>query len=430
MTSKKLLLISVGSLLTVGAIFGVMGQKAMTTAFNTTVLANTPVILIEEDRQEAVFLEVPSQRQKNQLSQLLGQNPRLTEEINVQRRVYKTKIIGFNKQQRKQFSKTFKRHEVKFKDEINGQEYTLDLLSYDRNNRLNYVAEPGSKTPLLIPSPSDNSQQLFQYNNALYILDTKTLQVKALSNEQVRAATSQRKKDLPNLGIEHGRILYWAQQPKWSPDGNAIAFISNRNRIESNRIGVWIYDVATGQESQVYERDNFTPHVLGWTIDNRILINEFNHANGKGALVAITPKTKQIQELAIGNFVAQSDNGQTVLYSKKIAPNSPDVELYALSISTGTSQLLYKSTAGEFLNSYRADFSEDGMRIVTDLTNRKGTQLLFIYNLQTKEAKRLILPIGKTTSVDVKWVGNDLVVPIQSLNLRNLTSETLLISGF
>ncbi|MBH8566674.1 hypothetical protein I8748_31745 [Nostoc sp. CENA67] len=51
MISKKFLLISVGSLLTVGVIFGVMGQKATTTASNTTVLANAPVILVGEDGQ-------------------------------------------------------------------------------------------------------------------------------------------------------------------------------------------------------------------------------------------------------------------------------------------------------------------------------------------------------------------------------------------
>ncbi|MEA5502932.1 hypothetical protein VB735_07400 [Halotia wernerae UHCC 0503] len=70
MKTKKLVLISVCSLLTVAAIFGVFGQKAMTTASNISILASTPVILVDENGQEAVFLEVPSQKQKNQLSEL------------------------------------------------------------------------------------------------------------------------------------------------------------------------------------------------------------------------------------------------------------------------------------------------------------------------------------------------------------------------
>jgi hypothetical protein len=432
MISKKLLLISVGSLLTAGAILGVMGQKATTTAANTTVLATTPVILVEEDGQEAIFLEVPSQKQKNQLSELLGQNPLLTSERNVQRRVYKTELIGFDKQGRKQSTKVFKRHDVTFKDRANGQEYTLDLISYQGKNGQIFVAEPGSKTPRLIPKPTDTSQQLFQYNDGLYILNTKTLQVTALSDEQARSSTFQKKKDLPDLGIEHGRILYWAQQPKWSTDGSAIAFISNRDRIESNHIGVWIYDFTTGQDSQVYQRENFTSHILGWTPDNRILINEYNHADGNGTLVSIAPKTKQRQELASGDFVAQSDDNKTVLYVKR---NGTDAQLYALSLSSGTSQLLYQTAAQESLGIAQVDFSSDGERIVIALANGKtGAERLLVYNLQTKNAKRLELPQGKLLygRMTVKWVGDELAVPVESrnLNLPDSTSETLLMSAF
>lgn len=432
MKTKKLVLISVCSLLTVGAIFGVFGQKAVTTASNISILASTPVILVDEDGQEGVFLELPSQKQKNQLSELLGNDPLLTSERTVQRRVYKTELIGFDKQQKKQFKKEFKRHEVKFKQGINSQEYTLDLLSYEGKNGQKFIAEPGSKTPLLTPKPTDTSQQLFQYNDGLYILNTKTLQVEALTDEQAQSDTFKNKKNLPDLGIEHGRILYWSQQPKWSTDGSAIAFISNRDRIESNRIGVWIHDFTTGKDSQVYVRDNFTAHVLGWTPDNQILINEFNHATGKGALVAINPKTKQTQEFAIGEFVAQSDDSRTVLYTQR---NGTAAKLYALSLSSRTSQLLYETSAGESLGTAQVDFSKDGTHIAIALANgTTGLESLLVYNLQTKNAKVLELPQGKSFygRMTVKWVGNELAVPVESrnLNLPNSTSETLLMSAF
>lgn len=429
MISKKLLLISASSLLTIGAIISVMGQKATTTAANSSILATTPVMLVEEDGQQAIFLEIPSQKQKNQLSDLLKQNPQLTEDRNVKRRVYETKVIGFDKLRKKQLSKAFIHHEVKFKDEATAEEYTLDLLSYEGGKGRKFLAEPGSGTPDLIPNPNDPSQKVFVKNNGFYILDTKTLQVRAIGDQQARNAIVLRRKALPSDGF----ILHWALRPIWLSDGRTIAFISNRDGIEPgsdhrSKVSVWIHDIATGQEYKVDESNTSAPRTVGWTSDGRILIVEHDLKQGGTTLVAIDPKTKQKQELASGNFVAQSDNGQTVLYSKQIVPDSPAVELYALSISTGTSQLLYKSTAEEFLNSYRADFSADGTRIVTDLIDNKGTQILFIYNLLTKEAKRLTLPPGKTTSTDVKWLGNELVVPIQSLNLQNLTSETLLMS--
>jgi hypothetical protein len=432
MISRKLLLISVGSLLTAVAILGVVGQKATTTASNTSVLVDAPVMVVEEDGQEAVLLELPSKKQKNQLSNLLGQSPQLTEERNVHRKVYKTKLIGFDKQQKKQSSKEFNLHEVKFKDGSTAKEYTLDLLSYENKNRRIFVAEPGARTPYLIPKPTDTSQKLFEYNDSLYILDTKTLQVKALNDEQVRDATFQKKKDLPDLGIEHGRILYWARQPKWSSDGSIISFMSNRDRVESNSIGVWIHDVATNQEYKVYERDSFTPHILGWTPDNQILINEYNHAGGTGTLVAIAPKTKQRQEIVSGEFIAQSDDLQTVLYAKR---NGTDAELYALSLSTGTSQLLYQLPVEESLGTGQVDFSKDGTRIAIALANRKtGVESVLVHNLQTNNAQRLELPQGKTFygRMTMKWIGDELAVPVESLNsnLPNSTSETLLMSAF
>ena len=432
MVNKKLVLAAVCSFLTVGAIFGVLGKKAVTTPSSISILASTPLILVDEDGQEAVFLELPSQKQKNQLSELLGKNPLLTSERNVQRRIYTTDLVSFDKQQKKQFKKDFKRHEVKFKHGVTSQEYTLDLLSYESKNGQNFVAEPGSRTPLLIPKPTDISQKLFQYNNGLYILNTKNLQVKSINDEQAQSAAFKKKQTLQNLGIEHGRILYWTQQPKWSTDGSAIAFISNRDRIESNSIGVWIHDFTTGQDSQVYARDNFTAHVLGWTPDNRILINEFNHANGQEALVAIDPKTTQQQELATGDFVAQSDDNKTVLYIQR---NGTAAKLYALSLSSGASQLLYETSAGESLGTAQVDFSQDGTRIAIALANgQTGTESLLAYNLQTKDARVLELPPGKSfyDRMTVKWVGDELAVPVESrsANQPDSTTETLLMSAF
>ncbi|KAF3886393.1 MULTISPECIES: TolB family protein [Nostocales] len=432
MISKKLVLISIGSLLISIATISFMGQKAAITVSKNTVLAATPLILVGEYGQEGVFLGLPSRKERNELSDLLGQNPQLTEERNVHRKVYKAKLISFDKLQKKQSSKAFSQYEVKFKDKVTAQEHTLDLLSFESKDGIIFVAEPGSETPHLIPKPTDISQQLFQHDQNLYILDTKTLQVKAIGDEQAQYTTKQKIKDLPDLGIEHGRILHWIQQPNWSPDGNTIAFLSNRNRIESNHIEVWIHDLITNQELKVYHRENTTPHILGWTADNKILINESKHTGGGGVLVAIDPKTGLRQEFISGDFVGQSDDRQTVLYVKR---NSRHGELYALNLSNGTSQLLYKTPIEESLSIGQIDFSKDSTRFAIGLLNKKtGVESFLVYNLQTKNTKRLELPQGKRFygRMTVKWLGDELAVPVESrnLNLQYSEAETLLMSTF
>jgi dipeptidyl aminopeptidase/acylaminoacyl peptidase len=405
-----------------------MGQNASTTSYGN-VFANAPVTVVEEG-QETVLLTQPTQKQLNQLNQLLATNPELANDRHAFRKVFEAKATGVDKAQKKA-AKALNRQEVKFEDAGTGEAYALDLLSYTGEKGKNVIAEPGSATPKLAKNPKDASQLLFEKNYGLYILDTKTNKVKALGDHQARMKAHEQKAMLG--GTAHGdhedqRSLYWSTLPVWSQDGSQIAFISNRDHVNTNKPGImtlWVHDVATGQETMVSGNDLAAARPFGWSADGSVLYNEYQWINNKSdaTIVALNPTTKQKKSLAKGDFVAISDDAQTVLYTTGEADN---VKLFSLNVATGESKMIYKAANGEVLRSYKADFSADGTRIVTDVQSATGSQSLFVYNLQSGAEQRLTLAQGKQLSGDVVFAGEQLVVPVE--NLKDQTSETVLMS--
>jgi len=426
MASKKPLLILTGSVLAAGTLLGLMGQSASTTSYGN-VLADAPVTVVEEG-QEVVMLTQPTQKQLNQLGAMLEKNPDLSNNRHAFRQVFEAKATGLDKAQKKA-AKALTKQEVKFQDAGTGEEFALDLLTYTGEKGKNVIAEPGSATPKLSKNPKDSSQILFEKNYGLYILDTKTNKVKALGDHQARMNAYGKKLGATDHGDHQDtRTLYWSTLPVWSQDGAQVAFISNRDHINTDKPGImtlWVHNVATGQEVKVSGDDLAAARPFGWSNDGSILYNEYQWTNNKSdaTIVALNPSTKQKKALAKGEFVAISDDAQTILYTQGEADN---VKLFALSVATGESKLIFKAANGEVLRSYKADFSADGTRIVTDVQSPTGAQSLFVYNLQTGADNRLTLAQGKQLSGDVAFAGEQLVVPVE--NLKDQTSETLLMS--
>jgi hypothetical protein len=429
MAPKKSLIFLAGSMLSAGALIVSMGQSASTTSYGK-VLANTPAMLITEG-QESVFVTLPSQKQANQLSDLIGQNPEIAQDKNAYRKVYSAKIVGVNKQKQENV-KAMTRHEVRFQDGATGEAYQLDLLSFQGEKGKQFIGEPGSATPKLQRHPKDSSQFLFEKNFSFYLFDAKTMKVKEVGDHKAKKAAIDKKHTLEATAHgdhEHARVLYWAKEPVWSPSGDQIAFVSNRTHFDTDKPGIetlWLHDVATGNETQIYGDDLAAVRPHGWTQSGQVIITEYRWSNNQSdaTIATVDPSTKKVRTLAKGDFVALSDDANTLLYTRQLG--NGDAELYALSIETGISTLLHKATGGEVFRSYLADFSADGTRIVTDLQAADGEQTLLVYNLATHEAKRLALPQGQQLAGDVQWSGSELVVPLE--NLKELTSETLLMS--
>lgn len=382
--------------------------------------------LVAENNQEVLLLSMPSAKQMQEfVRKILPHNPGRYG----YRRVYSPELIRVNRQG-KQTKMPIRRQAVVYQDGISHESLTLDLLAFETKQGRRWVAEPGTDTPDLLPNPSNPSQMLFigrgRLRSPLNILDAKTLKVKQVNVAGLQKAIAQIQALRPDE--ELGPRLTWVSQPTWSLDGKFIAFISNRNNYQNS--AVWLHNVATGQDSQVIEIPGVVFHLHGWTTDGRILARsivvskEVN--SSKETVVAINPATKQIQQLAEGSLLTVSDDGKTLLYATR--KNEPPFSqtVYALSLKTGKSQLVFQDSPQENFGSRIIDFSANGDRIAFALANSgKRRQSLFVYNLPTQQAKRFPLP-QTHLGFPVVWAGDHLLVPLE--DLQKLKSQTLLLS--
>lgn len=387
-------------------------------AVRSTLRLNKPLTVAVENNQKVVLISTPSlKEQKEFVQRILPTNPG----TDGYRRVYSPQLIRIDRMG-KQYSLTFMRHQVG----------SLSLLSFESGNGRRWIAEPGTDTAPLFANPQNPSQLFFQRysgTDILYILEAKTLKVKPVNLEGLEAAKT-RIRNLPLNGRESKPILYWAIDPVWSDDGRFIAFSSNRDDLgTTSDTAVWLHNVATGKDTKVIDTKGVTFRIHGWTADRRILVTEILRGS-KNTLLAINPVTLERQQLAVGNFLALSDNRKMLVYETR--PNQPDLaQIYLLTLATQKKQLLFKDTAKERFNGSTVDFNVKGDRIVASVSSTKSfEQSLFIYDLKHLQAKRLSLPKARQLERNfgrrLQWAGERVIVPLA--NQQQLISETLLIS--
>lgn len=432
MISQRTTLLAAGALVAVGAIgFSLTNRKASTTASHT-VIADYPLELIEENKEEAIFVRLPTQMQKERLSKLFGDHPRLLEEADeVRRKVYTTQIVALNKRTNQLSTKPFKLHRIKYKDPGIYKEFTWDLLSYQNERGQNFIAEPESATPPLSNNPANPDIKLSSYNQDtryqyFFVFDNKTQKMKRIGDippQKPGIYKSKIQTEGPSF------LYYWALHPVWSPDGKQIAFISNRDRWQSPRYeirSIWIHDLPTGREYRLNPNDNSDYKTVGWTPDGRIIAQEYlrNEPAPQEILAIVDPKTGQKQKLTDGEFLKQSKDLKYLLYVRRTRSSIPARSLNALSFTTGKSETVLPQYSG----SQNISFSEDNTQILTDISDGKaGIKTLFAYNLQTGKAAYLPLQKLRRIVVYPQWVNNQVVVSTETLSLRNFASETLLV---
>ncbi len=386
-----------------------------------------PVRLIAEADREAVFVSLPSPRR--------NPNPDFSAEVlEIDLNGKKRRIEATRKQ-------------IEYPDSVTGESNLLHLLGFNWAGTQRWIPDPQHPSPQFWQNPQDPSVLLFQpqFNlGGLYLLNKNTLEVQAIGNHQALQETIAKTRALPSTPpppncqeseCEAGvKILYWASDPNWSPDGRRIAFTSNRETLgSSSDMSVWVLDVATGKATKALGSTGDKYRIFGWTAQGQILAWEYSQL--PNSLVAISPTTGDKEVLLEGEyleFLALSDDYKMVLYaSRPSGENSTSsfAKLYAFSADTRESQLLFEETPIERLSSIRPDFSEQSDRVVAVLSDVQGGHTLWVYDLRRQISQRVSLPQGKrlfATERKLEWAGDRLVVPLEDVQTQ--TFSTLLMA--
>ncbi|MCT7955806.1 TolB family protein [Laspinema palackyanum] len=386
-----------------------------------------PVRLIAEVDRQAVFVSLPSPRS--------NPNPNFSAEVlEIDLNGKKRPIEATRKQ-------------ITYLDSVTGESNLLHLLGFNWAGTQRWIFDPQHPSPQFWRNPQDSSLLLFQPQSnlgGLYLLDTNTLEVKAIGNHQALREMIAKTRALPptppppnckESECEAGaKILYWASAPNWSPDGRMIAFTSNRETLGSaSDISVWVLDVATGKATKILGRPGDKYQIFGWTAQGQILAWEYSQL--PNSLVAISPTTGDQEVLLQGEyleFLALSDDYKTLLYASRPSGESSTssfAKLYAFSVDTRESQLLFEETPIERLSSIRPDFSEQSDRVVAVLSDVEGGHTLWVYDLPRQISQRVSLPPGKrlfATERKLEWAGDRLVVPLEDVQTQ--TFSTLLMA--
>ncbi|MCT7997361.1 hypothetical protein [Laspinema olomoucense] len=403
--------------------FSLAGCQNLGVVSSGDLRVNQPVRLIAEADRQAVFVSLPSPRR--------DPNPDFSAEVlEIDLNGKKRRIEAIRKQ-------------IKYPDSVTGESNLLYLLGFNWGGTQRWIPDPQHPSPEFWQNPQDPSVLLFQPQSnlgSLYLLDTNTLEVKAIGNHQALREAIAKTRALPptppppncqESECEAGaKILYWASDPNWSPDGRMIAFTSNRETLgASSDMSVWVLDVATGKASKTLGRTGDKYRIFGWTAQGQILALEYNQL--PNSLVAISPTTGNKEVLLQGQFLeflALSDDYKTLLYaSRPPGENSTSsfAKLYAFSADTRESQLLFEETPIERLSSIRPDFSEQSDRVVAVLSDVEGGHTLWVYDLPRQISQRVSLPSGKrlfATERKLEWAGDRLVVPLEDVETQSFST--------
>ena len=224
--------------------------------------------------------------------------------------------------------------------------------------------------------------------------------------------------DLYLLPIEGGKAkritkgLAFDSNPKFSPDGKDLLFISDR----TGGPNVWIMNLETNDSTQVTKGDTYNIQAAEWTPDGNYIISSRGNRNlklnmhhkdgGKGTVLIKKPNNLKTVEPAFG------DNERYIWYAKRTGSwnynaKFPQYQLAKYDRETGKS----KNMTSRYGSAFSPTLSPDGKWLVygTRWNDKTG---LISRNLENGEEKWLAYPVQKDDQESQATLG---VLPAMTL---------------
>ena len=178
--------------------------------------------------------------------------------------------------------------------------------------------------------------------------------------------------------------------PAWSPDGNWVAFLSDRAR--SKEYNLWKIPSDSGTVIQI--------------------TSDFNDLNDLGIIDARSPKT-----------LSWSKDGNSIAFARLTKSNQGyDSDIYSVPSTGGSKSRIVSSQWDDFCPAY----SPDGTTIAF-ISNRSGTNEIWTMDLKTKKLRQITGSTGKwiyENSGKIEWTasGDKILFTSNAANFNTLYS--------
>jgi hypothetical protein len=253
---------------------------------------------------------------------------------------------------------------------------TVGVYSLVFEGRPVLFAQPG-EGPALHESPVERGLYVVEHDDNLWLIAPSG--VTRLTADTVRAIARQRLQAQQVEGVRH---LFWATQPLWSPDGSAIAYVTNRTWMLDRSGGqeVWLVDVRARRERPLLsERGQFFS-ARGW------LASELVYTAREPGIGAIDSRSGARRAIAVGSVVAISPSASRLLYM-----TSAGETIRAHILTEDGVVNVTTVPPGERLN-YEGEFSPSGDRVVLGASAVRDsgiTRALYVFDVDAKRLTQL-----------------------------------------
>lgn len=394
---------------------------AQSRPFGQTLVPHT-LRIIDRDFDQALVVTTPTQAQLDQLSTLLTANPQLSQQPRVFERVFQVEAFRLLEDGTQQ---SLPRQDLRLSwaDPLTGDSQHVELLSINTPQGNVLLDHPGALGFPLLNNPVQPSLAVMEQNHMLLLVDGQTEKVTPLGDMRARATLLAQARSMSNVSSDgHPHVaVQWASLPVWSPNGQQLAFLSNRETA-LGALEVWLHHLQTGQEQKLYSPGELPIRLLDFEADDKLLVQVYDTTptgQEKLTLGRILLQTGTFEPLAEGDFMHLSGDRKELLY---MTGKGDGLTLRLLNLRTGTQDALWSAHAQEYPRSYQATMSEDGRLIALDVTDPEARQRIWVHDRELQESRYLSLPAEQQLSGSVQFVGHTLLVPLENLRTRSTQS--------
>ena len=253
----------------------------------------------------------------------------------------------------------------------------LQSLMFDGETVLYARAGDG---PVLYQSPVEPRLYVAEHGNHLWLVTAAG--ATRLTADTVQGIARDTLRAQQREGVRH---LFWAATPLWSPDGSAIAYVTNRTWMLNPRGGqeVWIVEPQTGRERPLLSEPGefFSPQ--GW------LGSELVYQPRQGPISAIDVRSGKRRAIASGAVVAISPSASRMLYMVPVGDTA--VRAHVVTERNLVVDVPDLPTGQRF--DYRGAFSPSGDCILlgTSFARDSGiTRALYVFDVGARRLTRLM----------------------------------------